>query len=67
MSAALEAFGARVLADGSLQARLRAEPDRPRFAALVVALAAGEGVAVTTEEVEAALVAARRHHRERWV
>jgi len=67
MSATLDAFGARVLADRSLQVQLRAAPDRSGFAALVVALAAGEGLAVSAEDVEAALAAARRHHRERWV
>jgi hypothetical protein len=63
----LDALRSRVLADPALQERLLAEPDRARFVALVREVARADGLEVTEAEVEEALGAARRHHRDRWV
>jgi hypothetical protein len=67
MSTGLSAFEEIVLANQGVQAQLLAEPDRARFVALVRDLAHRAGVEVSTEEVEGALVAARRRYLERWV
>ena len=56
-----------VVGDAVLCRRLLAAPDRGAFVAEVVALAHERGIAVSSADVVAALDAAMRRRRDRWV
>lgn len=56
-----------VLHDVGLQERLLATAERAAFVDLVVQLARERDLAVSAEEVDAALVEARQAWRRRWV
>lgn len=65
--AALDQFRALVLADPTLQEKLREIDDRAAFTAQVLALGQSLGYAFTAEDVANALQAGRRAWIERWV
>jgi quercetin dioxygenase-like cupin family protein len=60
-------FRERVLADPSLAARLRGEPDRAAFVALTVALGRAAGCEFDAAEVRAAMAAGQRRWIEQWL
>lgn len=63
----LDALTAAVVADAALRDRLLAVPERSAFVAEVVAVAAERGLPVTADDVDLAIVAARRAWLSRWV
>jgi hypothetical protein len=56
-----------VLADEALQEELLATPDAAAFAQRLTALADGLGLAITVEDVQAEVKAARQVWLQRWV
>jgi hypothetical protein len=63
----LEQLRSRVWQEPELQARLWETRDRSAFIQLVVCLAEEHDLAVTTEEIEAALEASKRSWLQRWI
>jgi hypothetical protein len=61
-----ELAAGRPVAERPLAGPLLAASTRTEFVALVAELAAGQGLTVSTGEVEAALLAARQWWLERW-
>jgi hypothetical protein len=66
-SAALERFRALVHADAALARELRGTSDRQSFVALAVARARAHDCPLGPAEIEAALDAAARDWRQRWL
>lgn len=66
-NAAFAAFRDAVHGDAGLQHALGAERDRERFVALAVRLARERGIALSPEDVEAALHEGMRAWLERWI
>jgi hypothetical protein len=56
-----------VLADATLQARLRGLPDREAFVSCAVEIAGEHGLHVSREDVEDGLREAQREWLERWI
>jgi hypothetical protein len=62
----LTAFLLLLLEDPGLRAELLAAPDLPALFALVLARAGERGIAISEEELHAAVLANRRSWHERW-
>jgi Nif11 domain len=63
----LDALRVRVVDDPALRNKLLAVPERRAFVAEVIDIARTEGISLSADDVEEALRAAIREHREHWV